>query len=66
MSDEWYSPSLIFDALGIEFDLDPCHPSYPTNVPCKKYFTIEDDGLKQSWGGGCLDESSLFRTKTVC
>jgi hypothetical protein len=51
MSDEWYSPSLIFDALGIEFDLDPCHPPYPTNVPCKKYFTIEDDGLKQSWGG---------------
>jgi hypothetical protein len=35
MSDEWYSPSLIFDALGIEFDLDPCHPAFPTNVPCK-------------------------------
>ena len=51
MSDEWYTPLEIFDALGIEFDLDVCHPEFPTNVPCKKYLTIKDDSLNQSWGG---------------
>jgi phage N-6-adenine-methyltransferase len=51
MSDEWYSPKIIFDKLGIEFDLDPSHPNHKTDVPCKKYFTKEDDGLTQKWDG---------------
>ena len=25
-SKEWYTPRRIFDALGLEFDLDPCSP----------------------------------------
>jgi phage N-6-adenine-methyltransferase len=49
---DWYTPKSIFDALGIEFDLDPCQPVGGVNwIPAKKYYTIEDDGLKQDWDG---------------
>lgn len=50
-TDEWYTPSHIFVALDIEFDLDPCHPKLPTCVPTKKFFTKEDDGLSREWNG---------------
>jgi hypothetical protein len=51
MSDEWYSPKSVFDALGVEFDLDVAHPDYQTDVPTKQYYTINDDGLKMEWKG---------------
>jgi hypothetical protein len=41
----------IFEALGLTFDLDPAHPPFETNVPCKRYYTETDDGLTQSWEG---------------
>ena len=50
-SDEWYTPKFIFDALGIEFDLDPCHPGERYFVPAKMCFTKEDDGLTKAWWG---------------
>lgn len=51
-SDEWETPQEIFDALNNEFSftLDPA--STKENKKCEKHFTIEDDGLSQSWGGG--------------
>ena len=49
--DEWYTPPEIFQALGCEFDLDPCHPNAKTYVPCKKYYTKEHDGLLKEWYG---------------
>jgi len=51
MGDEWYSPAFIFNTLNVRFDLDVCHPARPTNVPCDKYFTKEDDALSQDWHG---------------
>lgn len=45
------TPNFIFEALKLEFDLDPAHPPFPTNVPCKRYYTEEDDGLTQDWEG---------------
>jgi|TARA_Y100000296_G_scaffold33741_1_gene39190 hypothetical protein len=49
---EWYTPSWVFDALAIDFDLDPSSPhDMETAVPAKKKFTIFDDGLKQEWFG---------------
>jgi hypothetical protein len=51
MGDEWYSPKLVFDALNVEFDLDVAHPKQKTDVPAKRYFTIDDDGLSQEWCG---------------
>lgn len=50
-SNEWATPQEFFDELDKEFGftLDPC--ATDENHKCKKYYTIEDDGLKQDWGG---------------
>lgn len=50
-NDVMMTPPEIFDALQLEFDLDPAHPPFSTNVPCKRYFTEADDGLAQPWEG---------------
>ena len=52
-SKEWYTPKYIFDALGIEFDLDPCSAGREVTpwVPVKKHFTVRDDGFTQLWEG---------------
>ncbi len=46
---EWATPQWLFDELNAEFSftLDPCATS--DNAKCSKYFTIAEDGLKQSW-----------------
>lgn len=48
-SDEWSTPQDLFDTLNDEFNftLDPC--ATDGNHKVSKYFTIETDGLKQSW-----------------
>lgn len=50
-TDQWATPQDFFDELNEEFGftLDPCADE--TNHKCKKYFTKETDGLKQSWEG---------------
>lgn len=50
---EWYTPSWVFEALGLEFDLDPCHPmGEPLPwVPADFRYTEEDNGLIQPWHG---------------
>lgn len=48
---EWYTPPEIFDALGITFDLDPCHPNTPTCVPAHNKITPPQDGLIAQWHG---------------
>lgn len=50
-TDEWATPQEIFDQLNQEFhfNLDPCADSY--NHKCERYFTKQEDGLKQDWGG---------------
>jgi len=46
---EWGTPQAVFDKLDAEFHftLDPCAASW--NAKCKKFFTKEQDGLKQDW-----------------
>jgi len=47
---DWITPPEIIRALG-PFDLDPC-ASLPQPWPCaRRQYTIEDDGLSQSWNG---------------
>ena len=48
-TNEWSTPQAFFDKLNKEFNftLDPCATS--ENAKCNKYFTVEDDGLKQDW-----------------
>lgn len=50
-SDEWDTPQTLFDELNKEFhfNLDPC--STNENHKCDRYFTLENDGISQNWGG---------------
>jgi site-specific DNA-methyltransferase (adenine-specific) len=50
-SDEWATPQDIFNELNNEFhfNLDPC--ANESNYKCNYYFTKEQDGLIQNWGG---------------
>jgi hypothetical protein len=51
-SDDYYTPPFIFDALGIEFDLDVSAP--PNGVPwipAKRSLSLIDDGLVADWYG---------------
>ena len=52
---EWYTPPIYLEAarktLGA-IDLDPAsNQTAQQNVKAKKYFTIDDDGLKKKWTG---------------
>lgn len=48
-TNDWSTPQAFFDELNKEFNftLDPCATN--ENAKCNKYFTVEDDGLKQDW-----------------
>jgi DNA N-6-adenine-methyltransferase (Dam). len=50
-SDDWYTPKFIFDALGLQFDLDPCSPGADHWVPANNVITEAVDGLSASWDG---------------
>ena len=51
-NDEWYTPSWLFDALGVMFDLDPCSPgSPPSSVTAKSHLTKAENGLNVEWHG---------------
>jgi DNA N-6-adenine-methyltransferase (Dam) len=51
MTSEWFTPPSIFDALKLEFDLDPCSPGPGHWVPARKIYTEANDGLDQPWEG---------------
>jgi len=48
---EWGTPQKWFEYLDLEFKftLDPCATA--ENAKCKKFYTVEDDGLSHSWAG---------------
>jgi site-specific DNA-methyltransferase (adenine-specific) len=48
---DWSTPQDFFDKLNEEFHftLDSCADDF--NHKCKKYYTEEQDGLKQDWSG---------------
>lgn len=64
---EWYTPPAIFDAIGLQFDLDPCAPRPPAApwLPVDRRYCAPDfptpiplgdnawacDGLEQPWNG---------------
>jgi phage N-6-adenine-methyltransferase len=49
-TDQWATPQDFFDALDKKygFTLDVCASDW--NYKCKRFFTVEDDGLEQNWG----------------
>lgn len=50
-TDEWATPQAFFDYLNLEFrfTLDPCATG--ENAKCDLFYSIDDDGLLQSWHG---------------
>jgi phage N-6-adenine-methyltransferase len=52
-TDLWATPQWLFDALNshYEFNLDVC--AVPENAKCEKFFSPQEDGLKQKWEGVC-------------
>lgn len=57
-TDMWETPKDFFNALDKEFHFtcDVC--AIEENAKCAKFYTPEQDGLKQTWGG-MLDEPAL-------
>src|SRR3990167_9356591 len=51
-TDDWYTPTFIFEALGLRFDCDPASPvgGVPW-IPVEHYHTEEEDGLTLPWHG---------------
>lgn len=52
-TDSWATPSDFFEELNKEFgfEIDVC--ALPENAKCNKFYTPDDDGLKQEWIGNC-------------
>ena len=50
-TDVWGTPQSVFDKLDSEFHftLDPC--AIESNAKCGHFYSPEQDGLKQDWGG---------------
>ena len=62
-NDVWSTPQAFFDTLNEEFrfTLDAC--SLPQNAKCKLFFTPQDDGLIQDWGGHTVFVNPPFGRK---
>ena len=51
-SDDYYTPSWVFEEMGVEFDLDVAAPPGGVPwIPAKRFYTKADDGLAQPWEG---------------
>ncbi len=51
-TEEWYTPPELFEALGINFDLDPAAPEGGVPwIPAGRHYSKLDDGLTQPWVG---------------
>lgn len=49
--EKWETPQDFFDKLNEEFHFTLDAAASPDNAKCTNYFTEEQDGLTQSWGG---------------
>lgn len=51
-SDDYYTPKWVFESLNTEFDLDVASPPQgPPFTPCRRFYTLKDDGLASEWEG---------------
>jgi len=51
---EWATPQDLFDRLDALYHFDLDAAAAPENAKCARFFTKEDDGLLQMWGGYCV------------
>ena len=52
--EKWATPQDFFDKLNDEFHFTLDAAASPDNAKCANYFTEEQDGLVQSWGGNTV------------
>ena len=52
-TDLWSTPQDFFNLLNSEFNFETDVCASHENAKCIKYFTAEQDGLKQDWTGVC-------------
>ncbi len=51
-NDEQYTPKDLFDAMGVQFDLDVAAPKGGIPwIPATSHYSIENDALSQPWSG---------------
>ena len=51
-SDQCFTPPHIFQKLSVRFNIDVAAPPGGVPwVPCRRFFTEEDDGLSRQWSG---------------
>ena len=50
-SDEWATPQSFYEQLDAEFNFNLDVAASDENHKCDRYFTQEDNGLTQNWGG---------------
>lgn len=50
---DWNTPKTLFDKLNVEFNFECDLAASEENALCAKYYTKNDDGLKQVWSGVC-------------
>ena len=62
---DYTTPKDFFNKLNKEFNftLDPC--CYPHTALCSKYYTEEDNGLIQDWGGEVVFCNPPYGRQTV-
>ena len=54
-TNDYYTPKWLFDAMGLEFDIDVAAPVHGIPwIPAKRWFSQADDGLAQDWGNGLV------------
>ena len=54
-TNDYYTPKWLFDAMGLEFDIDVAAPVQGIPwIPAKRWFSQADDGLAQDWGGALV------------
>lgn len=50
-TDEWGTPQALFDSLHAEFNFTLDASATAENCKLARYFSLKDDGLRQSWAG---------------
>lgn len=63
--DDWETPQDFYDKLNDEFHftLDPCADE--NNHKCEKYFSRNDNGLLQDWGGHTVFVNPPYGAKST-
>lgn len=64
----WETPQKLFDELDAEFHFTLDAAASDENHKCARYFTQNDDGLRQNWGGAkqCFVTRPTGARKPVC